>query len=276
VVRPRPGGRSVAVTGFASQVTDAYDATGDAWAAGPARVYDRLADALVARSPVPLAGRTVLDLGAGTGAAGRALGAAGATVLAVDRSAGMLGVDRNATRGRAVVADATALPVADGAVDGAVAAFSFNHLPDPARGLAEARRACRPGSPVLAAAYADDDTHPAKDAVERAIAEAGWRPAPWYRVLRDGVVAQLATPARMAEAAGRAGLAATTARVAVPVPGLAPADLVAWRLGMAQVAPFVATLGPAERTRVTARALALLGSDPPPLVRSVVVLAAVT
>ena len=35
--------------------------------------------------------------------------------------------------------------------------------------------------------------------------------------------------------------------VAVPFPDLAPADLVAWRLGMAQVAPFVASLPEAAR-----------------------------
>ena len=45
----------------------------------------------------------------------------------------------------------------------------------------------------------------------------------------------------------------------------------AWRLGMAQLAPFVATLSAA----LAADAEARLGSSPPALVRSLVVLTAV-
>jgi hypothetical protein len=42
-------------------VARASDRTGAAWSDGPALVYDRLAAALVAQSPVGLAGRTVVD-----------------------------------------------------------------------------------------------------------------------------------------------------------------------------------------------------------------------
>jgi ubiquinone/menaquinone biosynthesis C-methylase UbiE len=256
-------------------LAEAYDATAAAWAVGPARVYDRLASVLVDRSPVPLAGRLVLDVGAGTGAAGRAVRRAGGHPLAVDLSAAMLRADP-AAAGRAVVADARRLPVADAGVDGLVAAFSFNHLPEPADGMAEARRVCRPGSPVLVAAYAADDDHPVKAAVDRAAAEAGWSPAGWYRELRDAVSARLSTTAGMAAAADRAGLGgAVVDHVVVDLAALTVADLVAWRLGMAQVAPFLAGLDPAARQRVAARARALLGGDPPPLRRSLVVLAAV-
>jgi hypothetical protein len=65
-----------------------------------------------------------------------------------------------------------------GAVDGLVAAFSFNHLHDPASGFREARRVCRTGSPVLVAAYAADDDHPVKAAAEQALVEAGWARSP--------------------------------------------------------------------------------------------------
>jgi ubiquinone/menaquinone biosynthesis C-methylase UbiE len=257
-------------------LAEAYDATAAAWAVGPARVYDRLASVLVDRTPVPLAGRLVLDVGAGTGAAGRAVRRAGGHPLAVDLSAAMLRADQSAA-GRAVVADARRLPVADAGVDGLVAAFSFNHLPEPADGMAEARRVCRPGSPVLVAAYAADDDHPVKAAVDQAAAEAGWSPAGWYRELRDTVATRLSTTAGMADAADRAGLdrAVEVEHVVVELAGLTVADLVAWRLGMAQLAPFLAGLGPAARQRVGARARALLGEDPPPLRRSLVVLAAV-
>ena len=52
VVRSGPGGGAPAVS-----LGDAYSATGAAWRDGPERVYERLADVLVAASPVPLAGR---------------------------------------------------------------------------------------------------------------------------------------------------------------------------------------------------------------------------
>jgi hypothetical protein len=52
-------------------------------------------------------------------------------------------------------------------------------------------------------------------------------------------------------------------------------ELVAWRMGMAQVAPFLATLDLAGRRRVAARARELLGDAPPPLRRSLVVFAGV-
>ena len=50
--------------------------------------------------------------------------------------------------------------------------------------------------------------------------------------------------------------------------------MVAWRLGLAQSAGFVATLDPNGRERLGRRAVELLGADPPPLVRRVIFLAA--
>ena len=61
----------------------------------------------------------------------------------------------------------------------------------------------------------------------------------------------------------------------VTFPELTPLDLVAWRLGMAQTAPFVAGLDRLRRDELVQRALELLGPDPPPLVRRVIFLAAV-
>lgn len=65
-------------------VRAAYEAGAASWAAGPERVYGRFADALVGASPFDLAGRRVLDLGAGTGVASRALLASGAEPVGVD------------------------------------------------------------------------------------------------------------------------------------------------------------------------------------------------
>src|SRR5207245_2821241 len=80
VVRPGPGGRRSAV----SEMAAAYAQGAQAWAEGPTRIYERLARVLVDFSPVPLAGRLVLDLGSGTGAGSRAAIAAGARVIAAD------------------------------------------------------------------------------------------------------------------------------------------------------------------------------------------------
>jgi hypothetical protein len=49
-----------------------YDAAAEAWADGPGQMYTQLARVLVASAPMPLAGRRVLDLGAGAGVAGQA------------------------------------------------------------------------------------------------------------------------------------------------------------------------------------------------------------
>ena len=246
--------------------TAAYSASAAAWARGPMRIYGRLAVELVARSPVTLASRRVLDLGAGTGAASHA--AAGAHVVAVDRAAGMLQVDR-AARPPAAVGDAEALPFPDRAFDVVIAAFSLNHLDDPAAGAREAGRVAR--ECVLASTYAADDDHPVKDAVERALAEAGWQRPPWYDAAKAAMAAW-GTVERSTEVVLAAGLEPVTVDHArVPFPDLSGRDLVEWRLGMAQTAAFVAAH---DADALADRALALLPADAGPLVRSVLFIVA--
>jgi ubiquinone/menaquinone biosynthesis C-methylase UbiE len=186
-------------------VGDAYSRTGAAWQRGPALVYDRLADELVGCAPEPLSGRLVLDLGAGTGAATRALRAVGADVVAVDAAVGMLAA--SVPLSRPVVGDALALPLRTEALDAVVAAFSLNHLADPVAGLREAARVTKAGGIVLASAYADDDAHPAKQAVEAAAAASGWTMPEWYKALRADAIPRLATTARAADVVAAAGCA---------------------------------------------------------------------
>lgn len=256
------------------QVRAAYTSTGDAWERGPARVYDRMAELLVSRSPVPVEGAVVADVGAGTGAGGRAARRAGAArVVATDLAVGMLRADPD--RPPAVVADARAIALRAGAVDIALAAFSLNHLAEPVLGLGEVARIVRPGGAVVVGAYASDDAHPVKEAVEEALRRHGWVPPVWMAWMKAEAVPQLATvesAARIATAAGLHGAAAAHHRIALD--DLDAAAMVRWRLGMAQHAPFVAALSPAERVAVVDEAVARLGADPPPLVRSVIVLVA--
>ena len=254
----------------------AYSATGEAWQRGPGLIYDRLAGVLVTRTPVPLDGARVVDVGAGTGAATRAVLAAGAgAVVAVDAAFGML-AHAAADRPPAAVGDLVALPFRDAAFDAAVAAFSLNHLGEPAAGLREMARVTRPGGALLAASYGADDHHPVKEAVEGALATRGWEPDAWYLALRVDATTALATVEHGAAAAAAAGIDASVELVHVPFADLDVRDLVGWRLGLAQHAPFVFELPPHEREAVVEDALRRLGRRTPPLVRSVLVVRAVS
>ena len=271
VVRRRPARRRVAVTVGA---VSAYSVTGGAWQLGPGRIYDRLAAVLVSRSPVPLRGRRVLDVGAGTGAASRAAMKTGAAaVVAVDAAVGMLAYQPG-ERPPAVAGDALALPFADASFGAAVAAFSLNHLSDPVGGLREMSRITRPGGPLVAGSYAADDRHPVKNAVEAALMARGWAPEPWFLAVRTDTVPLLSTVERCVAVATAAGLDPVCEHIRVSFPDLGARELVAWRLGMAQHAPFVAGLSPDDRALVAAEAEARLG-DTPPLVRSILVLGAI-
>lgn len=250
----------------------AYSATGQAWQVGAGPVYDRLADVVVGHCPVPLTGARVLDVGAGTGAAWRAARHRGGDVVAVDVAVGMLVAA--ARRPPSVAGDAVALPFRSGAFNAVVAAFSLNHLPHPVAGLREAVRVLAAGGGLVVSAYAaDDHHHPVKAATDAAAAERGWRPEPWYLALREHMVPRLATAERAGQVAAEAGLEGADLRtVRVSFPELGPRELVAWRLGMAQMAPFVARLPRSERAALVRDALGRLGPESPVLVRSLVVL----
>lgn len=242
----------------------AYSAGAEAWAEGPMRLYGRLAEELVGRCPIDLHGRSVLDLGAGTGAA--SIAAREADVIAVDNAIGML-LSGRAARPPAAVGDALALPFRDRAFDVVIAAFVLNHLAEPASGVREAGRVAR--EHVLAATYAADDDHPVRQAVTCALVEAGWSSPAWYREFtsrRSWGTIEAATAA-----VERGGLTPVCVEdVRVPFPDLGPRELVRWRMGMAQCAAFVASH---DARAIEMRALELLG-DAAPVVRSVIFITA--
>lgn len=249
----------------------AYDLSADAWAAGPAPVYARLAEALVAASPVRLPGGCVLDLGAGTGVASRAARSAGASrVVGVDVAAQML------RRGRSVfdpvLADAAALPFRSGAFDLVVAACCLGHLPDPGAALRETRRVA---SAIVASAFAAGWTHPAKTVVEDTLTDLGYRPPPWYVTFKGELERQVEDAAglsSLAEAAGYRRVEVRTVRVDTGVD--TPAGLVAWRLGMAHLAPFLRELGPDQQRQARRAAEAALAGAPPLVIPLVELIAA--
>jgi SAM-dependent methyltransferase len=243
-------GAELTAAELAAGLRAGYDAAAGDWAEGAGPMYAPLARALVAAAPVPLAGRLVLDLGAGGGVAGQAALAAGARqVVGVDLSEGMLRHSPGTPRGggwRPVAADAVALPFRDGCFDLVLAAFCLNHLSSLAVGLAEARRV---GAAIAASTFAPGWTHPAKDAADGALRSFGYRPPAWYAALAPG--SRASDPGILAESAAAAGFTRVQVRTMSVPTGLAtPAELVSWRLGMAHVAPFVRSLDAAGRAAV--------------------------
>jgi SAM-dependent methyltransferase len=252
----------------------AYDSGARLWAEGPEPVYASLARALLARVDAGVAGGRVLDLGAGTGVAGRAALAAGArSVVSADPALGMLrrgaaGLRCGAAGPRCgpaglhpVAADATALPFRDGCFDLVLAAFCLGHLDRPVAGLREARRV----APALAAsAFAAGWNHPAKAAVDEVLGVFGYRPPPWYVTFKRDTEPWASDPAALGRDTNAAGYTDIRLRTITVDTGLSrPAELAAWRLGMAHVAPFVSSLTAARRISLRRAAeAAVTGTGP--------------
>jgi demethylmenaquinone methyltransferase/2-methoxy-6-polyprenyl-1,4-benzoquinol methylase len=89
------------------------------------------------------AGARVVDLGCGTGDVCRALERSGLKGLGVDMAAGMLA--KAHTAAPLVRADALALPLRDGSVDGAISGFALRNVVDIGACFNEAARVIRPG-----------------------------------------------------------------------------------------------------------------------------------
>ena len=99
----------------------------------------------------PIAGRTVADVGCGTGRLTDRLAANGALVVGVDLDPAMLTVAAVRAPGRIIRADAVRLPLADASVDAAVTVAILEFTDDAGAVLAEIARVTRPGGRVVAA-----------------------------------------------------------------------------------------------------------------------------
>ena len=145
-----PGGdRARYVRTMFSSIAPRYDLMNTLMTGGRHHAWRRLA----ARSVV-LPGDRVVDVGCGTGDLAFASAEAGAsTVLGVDFAAPMVELARQKASAQTfepgatvsfAVADGTALPLADGAVDAWCSAFVVRNIPDVDAALAEAFRVLRP------------------------------------------------------------------------------------------------------------------------------------
>jgi SAM-dependent methyltransferase len=119
---------------------------------------------------------TVADIGCGNGLYLAALARHGhrGPIVGVDLSPGMLAAARLSAPGAGLtVADAAALPVADGAADVTLAMHMLYHVPDRAAAAAEFRRITRPGGQLLVVLNGSDHLAELRELVNAAAAAEG-------------------------------------------------------------------------------------------------------
>ncbi len=135
--------------GLAAVSRSVFDPLVDAYDAGRPSYPDQLYDA-IERLAQPLRGTDVVEVGAGTGIATRALEARGARVVALDLGAAMLRRLRERSGCTPVaVADAHALPLGDGVADLVCYAQAWHWVRVP-KAVAEVRRVLRPAGTLAA------------------------------------------------------------------------------------------------------------------------------
>ncbi|MEX5270874.1 trans-aconitate 2-methyltransferase [Kocuria sabuli] len=175
--------------------------------------------------------RTIVDLGAGTGAGSLALARRfpSAQVVAVDRSAVMLDRVRAAVRGqglegrvRAVQADLDVAWPAVGAADLVWASSFLHEVADPGAVLGDVRDALRPGGLLVVVEmdalprFLPDDIGLGRPGLEfrchRALADAGWNAHPDWRPLLEHAGFEVLAPRTVSTGASPAPSA--TARCA--------------------------------------------------------------
>jgi ubiquinone/menaquinone biosynthesis C-methylase UbiE len=167
----------------------------DAWAAagrdrGMERRHWHTAKHCLARMPVE-PGDVVLDLGCGSGYAGRALRETrdAGRVYGLDGSPEMLANARSYTDDDAVGyvrGDFDALPFADDAIDHCFSMEAFYYAPDPAATLAELRRVLRPGGGFHCAVnYFTESVHTADWGEGMGIDLTRWSAPEYRRAFRE-------------------------------------------------------------------------------------------
>jgi ubiquinone/menaquinone biosynthesis C-methylase UbiE len=257
-----------------STIGDWYAEAAEGWVRGASLVYGPLAELLVDRCPIPLAGERVLDLGAGTGVATDAIVGRGGHPFALDRSLAMLAWQQE-QRPPAAVADAMALPVRTDAVAASVAAFVLNHLTAPVVAMSELARVTRRGGAVLVSAYATSSSSPSRDRVDAIAVSEGFEAPDWYRHIKTAAVPLLGDARAMGGAATTAGLVEVdTEERRVDVGIHRAADLVDYRFGQAHYAGWLATLAPARRAVVRQRAIEAVEPIMEPFLPTIVLLVA--
>jgi hypothetical protein len=119
---------------------------------------------------------------------------------------------------------------------------------------------------VATSSFHESWDHPAKSVVDEVMARAGFEPPSWYAAIQS-TNKQVADPEALAALARSVGYdEVEVALVEVPTGIDDAASMVAWRWGMAHLAPFVAGLDPATREGLRARAEDAAAGLPPVVV----------
>ncbi|MHB1740493.1 MAG: demethylmenaquinone methyltransferase [Actinomycetes bacterium] len=123
-----------------------YDLANDVLSLGQDRRWRRVVTGAVAARP----GERILDLATGTGTSATPFARAGARVVGLDLSWGMLRVGRaRRVPAQLVAGDATRLPFDDATFDAVTISFGLRNVTDTAAALAEMARVTRPGGRLV-------------------------------------------------------------------------------------------------------------------------------
>jgi len=158
----RPLPPNIAVM-YEEAIRDEFTHQSDSFAESPAMSAAEILGALVELAPADEEARW-LDVACGPGLVTRALAPRVGSVLGVDLTPAMVekaSADATAAglgdRVSFAIADATALELEDGVLDGAITRFSFHHIPVPSRVMAEMARVVRPGGWVVVGDHLTDE-----------------------------------------------------------------------------------------------------------------------
>jgi ubiquinone/menaquinone biosynthesis C-methylase UbiE len=153
---------SDAADNHAASIRDEFSHQADSFAAAKAMSLAETLGAVVELAPADPAARWV-EVASGPGMISRALAPRVGSVVGFDLTPTMVEKARADAAAAGVdnvsfeLGDATALPLADDSVDGAITRFSFHHIPAPVRVLEEMRRVVRPGGHVVVADHVTDE-----------------------------------------------------------------------------------------------------------------------
>jgi ubiquinone/menaquinone biosynthesis C-methylase UbiE len=137
--------------------------------------------------------------------------AACATIVAVDRSEGMLRLAReNGTRFNVPLAlmDAQQVAIASSMIDVAILAFMLFHVAEPHQALLEIKRVLRPGGTIGTVTWGKQERFPAEVVWDEELDAHGAGPDPVASIRHDDL---MDTPDKIAALLGNAGFAQTRA-----------------------------------------------------------------
>jgi demethylmenaquinone methyltransferase / 2-methoxy-6-polyprenyl-1,4-benzoquinol methylase len=138
--------RQADVAAMFDRVAARYDLANDVLSLGQDRAWRHL----VVEAVAPAHGEAILDLAAGTGTSSDGFATAGAIVVPVDLSLGMLAVGKQRRPGLSFLAgDALHLPFRDGSFDAVTISFGLRNVEDAGAALTEMARVTRPGGRLV-------------------------------------------------------------------------------------------------------------------------------